>query len=69
MSELNQSLTFRHGATVNNRFVQAAMLTNSGENGFATQDTIDYYNARSKTGGMIITDYMYVDKAGGPALT
>lgn len=69
MSKLNQSLTFRHGATVSNRFVQAPMLTNSGENGFATQDTIDYYNARSKTGGMIITEYMYVDKAGGPALT
>lgn len=69
MSNLNESLTFRHGATVANRFVQAPMLTNSGENGFATQDTIDYYNARSQAGGMIVTEYMYVDEAGGPALT
>jgi len=69
MSELNQPITFRHGAKVANRFVQAPMLTNSGENGFATQDTIDYYNARSKTGGMIVTEYMYVDENGGPALT
>lgn len=69
MAKLDQSLTFRHGATVTNRFVQPPMLTNSGENGFATQDTIDYYNARSKTGGMIITEYMYVSENGGPAQT
>lgn len=69
MSNLNESLTFRHGATVVNRFVQAPMLTNSGEDGFATQDTIDYYHARSHAGGMIVTEYMYVDENGGPALT
>lgn len=69
MAALNEPLTFRHGATVANRFVQPPMLTNSGENGFATQDTIDYYGARSKTGGMIISEYMYVSENGGPAMT
>lgn len=69
MANLSDSLTFRHGATVNNRLVQSPMLTNSGQDGYATQDTIDYYNARSKTGGMIITEYMYVSETGGPALT
>lgn len=69
MTELNEPLTFRHGATVANRLVQSPMLTNSGEDGYATQDTIDYYHARSKTGGMIITEYMYVSENGGPALT
>lgn len=69
MANLSDQLTFRHGATVNNRFVQSPMLTNSGQDGYATQDTIDYYNTRSKTGGMIITEYMYVSETGGPALT
>ncbi|MGN1280203.1 MAG: NADH-dependent oxidoreductase [Limosilactobacillus sp.] len=69
MAKLNDSLTFRHGATVANRFVQPPMLTNSGEDGYATQDTIDYYNAHAKSGGMVITEYMYVTENGGPALT
>lgn len=69
MTELNQPLTFRHGATVANRFVQPPMLTNSGEDGYATQDTIDYYRAHAKSGGMVITEYMYVSENGGPALT
>lgn len=69
MTELDQPLTFRHGATVKNRFVQPPMLTNSGKDGYATQDTIDYYNARSKTGGMIITEFIYVSENGGPATT
>ena len=69
MTELNQPLTFRHGATVANRFVQPPMLTNSGEDGYATQDTIDYYRAHDKSGGMVITEYMYVSENGGPALT
>lgn len=69
MTELNKPLTFRHGATVANRFVQPPMLTNSGEDGYATQDTIDYYRAHAKSGGMVITEYMYVSENGGPALT
>lgn len=45
------------------------MLTNSGKDGYATDDTISYYNAHSKSGGMIITEYNYVSESGGPALT
>lgn len=69
MTDLKQPLTFRHGATVRNRFVEAPMLTSSGNAGFATQDTIDYYRARSKAGGMIITGYTYVSENGGPSDT
>lgn len=69
MSELNQPLTFRHGATVKNRLVQPPMLTNSGKDGFATDDTINYYQAHAKSGGMVITEYMYVSENGGPALS
>lgn len=69
MTNLADPLTFRHGATVANRFVQPPMLTNSGEDGYATQDTIDYYNAHAKSGGMIVTEYMYVTEDGGPAQT
>lgn len=65
MPNLTDSLTFRHGATVTNRFVQAPMLTNSGEDGYVTDDTLNYYQARSKTGGMIISEYMYVTENGG----
>lgn len=67
MTQLSDKLTFKHGATVNNRFFQAPMLTNSGDMGFATEDTINYYAARSKAGGMIITEYHYVSENGGPA--
>ncbi|WP_076461507.1 NADH-dependent oxidoreductase [Limosilactobacillus caccae] len=66
---LKDSLTFPNGATVANRFVMPAMLTNSGLDGFATQDTIDYYRERANAGGMIITEYMYVSENGGPAMT
>ena len=69
MTALNQPLTFRHGATISNRFVQPPMLTNSGEDGFATEDTINYYKAHAKSGGLIITEYMYVSENGGPAIT
>ncbi|QLL70572.1 NADH-dependent oxidoreductase [Lactobacillus sp. 3B(2020)] len=69
MANYDEPLTFRHGATVKNRFVQPPMLTSNGKDGYATQETIDYYNAHSKSGGMIITEYMYVSENGGPALT
>lgn len=69
MSKLNEPLTFPNGTTVANRFVMPPMLTNSGSNGFATQDTIDYYQAHAKSGGMVITEYTYVSENGGPALT
>lgn len=69
MANLNEPLTFKHGAVLKNRFVQPPMLTNSGKDGFATDDTINYYAAHSKAGSMIITEYMYVSENGGPALS
>ena len=69
MANLNEPLTFKHGAVLKNRFVQPPMLTNSGKDGFATDDTINYYAAHSKAGSMIITEYMYVSETGGPALS
>lgn len=30
MKKLTDTITFRHGATINNRIVQTPMLTNSG---------------------------------------
>lgn len=68
MAELNDSLTFKHGATIANRFVQPPMLTNSGIEGEASSDTINYYKHHSKSGGMIITEYIYVSPEGGPAI-
>lgn len=69
MVKLNDKLVFQNGGEVANRFVMPPMLTNSGNDGFASQDTIDYYNAHSKSGGMIITEYTYVSENGGPAMT
>jgi 2,4-dienoyl-CoA reductase-like NADH-dependent reductase (Old Yellow Enzyme family) len=65
---LTDKVTFRHGATTNNRLVQSPMLTNSGkDDGYVTQDTIDYYAARSQSAGMVIVEYTYVSHAGGPS--
>ncbi|GEO69237.1 oxidoreductase [Levilactobacillus acidifarinae] len=69
MTSLNDPLTFRHGATLDNRFVLPSMLTNSGEDGYVTQDTLEYYQTRAKSGSMLMTEYMYVTENGGPALT
>lgn len=66
--QLTDQVTFRHGATINSRLVQSPMLTNSGkDDGYVTQDTIDYYAARSQSAGMVIVEYTYVSHAGGPS--
>ncbi|GKS80564.1 hypothetical protein LPAF129_02490 [Ligilactobacillus pabuli] len=68
MQKLNDTVTFRNGATVANRIVQPPMLTNSGrDDGHVTQDTINYYNQRSNSAGMVIVEYTYVSRAGGPS--
>lgn len=68
MKTLGDTVTFRNGATVVNRIVQPPMLTNSGVgDGYVTQDTIDYYNERSASAGMVIVEYTYVSHAGGPS--
>ncbi|WP_283596189.1 NADH-dependent oxidoreductase [Limosilactobacillus vaginalis] len=67
MKQLTDHITFRHGATINNRLVQAPMLTNSGDNEAVSQDTLDYYGARSQSAGMVIVEYTSVRKNGGPS--
>ena len=67
MKKVTDTVQFRHGATVLNRIVMPPMLTFSGEkDGFASDDTIQYYNARSSAAGLLIVEYHYVSKSGGP---
>ncbi|USS87227.1 NADH-dependent oxidoreductase [Fructilactobacillus cliffordii] len=66
--KLTDSVTFRRGVTVNGRLFMPPMLTSSGTaDGRATADTLQYYAARSKTAGMLITEYHYVSENGGPS--
>lgn len=67
MKKLTDHVTFRHGATINNRLVQTAMLTSSGKDEHVTDSTIDYYNARSQSAGMVIVEYTSVSPNGGPS--
>ncbi len=68
--ELTDTVQLKNGGTVSNRLVQSPMQTWSGEDrGFVTQDTIDYYDIRSESAGLIITEYAYVSEEGGPART
>lgn len=69
MTQLTDQVTFKHGATLANRMVQPPMLTNSGLNGQVTTDTLNYWQARSNSAAMMITEYCYVSPAGGPATT
>ncbi|MDV7714711.1 oxidoreductase [Oenococcus oeni] len=67
MKTLQDSIIFRHGAKIKGRIVQPPMLTNSGNDGYVTQDTLDYYAARSQSAGMIIVEYTTVSENGGPS--
>lgn len=67
MKKITDTVTFRHGATICTRTAQSPMLTNSGMDEKVTQDTIDYYNARSRSAGMIIVEYTSVSPNGGPS--
>jgi 2,4-dienoyl-CoA reductase-like NADH-dependent reductase (Old Yellow Enzyme family) len=69
MKKLTDQVVFRHGASVNNRLVQPPMLTNSGINGAVSDDTLAYWQARSHSAGLMITEYHFVSENGGPALT
>ena len=67
-NQLTDHVTLRHGATLNNRIVMSPMQTHSGlKGGFASDDTIQYYSARSRAAGMLITEFHYVSENGGPA--
>ncbi|ABJ56951.1 NADH:flavin oxidoreductase [Oenococcus oeni] len=67
MKTLQDSIIFRHGAKIKGRIVQPPMLTNSGNDGYVTQDALDYYAARSQSAGMIIVEYTTVSENGGPS--
>ncbi len=67
MKKLTDKITFRHGATINNRIVQTPMLTNSGINEMVTDTTMNYYNARSQSAGMVIVEYTNCSINGGPS--
>ena len=65
--QLTDAVTLRHGATLKNRIVMPPMLTMSGlPGGYASEDTIKYYQARSQAAGMMIAEYHYVSEEGGP---
>lgn len=67
MKKVTDKVTFRHGATIDTRLIQTPMLTNSGKDEKATQDTIDYYNSRSQSAGAVIVEYTSVSPNGGPS--
>ncbi|MCH3904294.1 MAG: NADH-dependent flavin oxidoreductase [Lactobacillus sp.] len=69
MKQLSDQVIFRSGAKVNNRMVQPPMLTNSGNLGAVSSDTLAYWQARAHSAGLMITEYNYVSPAGGPAIT
>ncbi|MFT9267191.1 NADH-dependent oxidoreductase [Oenococcus sp.] len=69
MKSLTDTVTFRHGARVNTRLVQSPMLSNSGNREMVSQDTLDYYGARSQSAGMVIVEYTNVSVNGGPSRT
>lgn len=66
--KLTDTVTLRHGAKLDSRIVMAPMQTYSGsEGGFATEDTLAYYRARSKAASLLITEFHYVSSTGGPS--
>lgn len=68
--DLKDRVTLRHGATLNNRIVQAPMQTWSGlDRGFVSAYTKEYYARRTRSAAMVITEFCYVSEAGGPAGT
>lgn len=67
MKKLTDKIVFPNGAIINNRIAQSPMLTNSGKDELVTEDTINYYGARSKSAGIVIVEYTSVSPNGGPS--
>lgn len=68
VNKLTDKVTLRHGAVLNNRIAMSPMQSQSGKrNGFASDDTINYYSARSQAGGLLISEFHYVSENGGPS--
>lgn len=67
--QLTDLVQFKNGSTITNRMAVAPMLTFSGlEEGLVSEDTKKYYSARSQAAGLIIAEYMYVQRDGGPCI-
>lgn len=67
--KLTDPVKLKNGATLDKRMVQPPMQTFSGEDrGFVSEDTIKYCASRSKSAGMIITEYHFVSEAGSLVL-
>ena len=65
--QITDPIQLRHGARLTNRLVLSPMYTFSGlEGGFVSDDTLEYYGFRSKTAGLLITEFHYVSPSGGP---
>ena len=70
MKELLDKVELRGGAVLPNRIAMAPMLTSSGlPGGYVSNDTLDYYEARSQAAGLLITEFSYVSRNGGPCST
>lgn len=68
LNQLSDQVTLRHGAKLRSRLVMSPMQTLSGlKGGFVSDDTIQYYSARSQAATMLITEFHYVSANGGPA--
>lgn len=67
---INDTVEFRHGASIKSRIIQSPMQTWSGhDDGFVSEDTLEYYKRRDQSAAMVITEYLYVTESGGPART
>lgn len=65
--QLTDKIRLLNGAELSNRIVMPPMLTFSGlDGGFASEETIRYYAARSQAAGLLITEFHYVSETGGP---
>lgn len=54
MKQLTDKIFFKNGAVINNRMVQSPMLTNSGNKGEVSQDTLNYWQARNNSAGLTV---------------
>lgn len=68
IKKITDKVYFKNGAKINNRIAMAPMQTSSAmKGGFISNDTLEYYNARSSAAGLLITEFHYVSKNGGPS--
>lgn len=68
IKKLTDEIVLRSNVILNNRIAMAPMQTSSAHRGgTVSEDTLKYYAARSKAAGLLITEFHYVSKNGGPS--